>query len=226
MSEPRPRRSRSHIATTCLRDPSAAADGRPRPPPPRSPASHSPPPRVSARRLPSAAAGRPASASTSPPCATIPRAATTGPASRGGRKERAEARREKFAFFETQASRSSTASSLRRGRREDRAVLDACGITHVINCNAFVIPNYHERPPTSRRRRASRLAAAVQDAAPGCPRRGRRVGALHRFDFIRDCVDSAAASSCTAPGRQQERLGGRRLPMGGTTRRTSARSRG
>ena len=183
-------RARGHRDDSSAR-PSAAADAAPRPPRRASGLTLAAPARP-ASAAPLRRRGRPAVGPDLASCATIPRAATTGIASRGGRKERARGAGRSLRFSRRTAPRSSTALRLPAGRREDRAVLDACGITHVINCNAFVIPNYHERPPTS----------AAADAPPALPLRyktlwlqdapGEDVASVlfDCFDFIRDCVDS------------------------------------
>jgi hypothetical protein len=54
-------------------------------------------------------------------------------------------RREKFAFFEKHCTKIVDGVYVAgEGVARNRATLDAHGITHVINCNAFIIPNYFE----------------------------------------------------------------------------------
>jgi len=56
-----------------------------------------------------------------------------------------QVRREKFAFFEKHCTRIVEGVYVGGdGAARNRATLDAHGITHVINCNAFIIPNYFE----------------------------------------------------------------------------------
>ena len=196
MSElPTPTVALGDIATTRLRDPSAAADAAP----PAAPAALSgltlaAPARLGLGGSPSAAAGRPAVGLDLASLRDNSQGGDDGnpPPAAGGKSE-LEARREKFAFFETHCSPIVDGVYVSgEAVARDRAVLDACGITHVINCNAFVIPNYHERPPTS----------AAADAPPALPLRyktlwlqdapGEDVASVlfDCFDFIRDCVDS------------------------------------
>lgn len=191
---PTPTVALGDIATTRLRDPSAAADAAP----PAAPAALSgltlaAPARLGLGGSPSAAAGRPAVGLDLASLRDNSQGGDDGnpPPAAGGKSE-LEARREKFAFFETHCSPIVDGVYVSgEAVARDRAVLDACGITHVINCNAFVIPNYHERPPS-----------AAADTPPALPLRyktlwlqdapGEDVASVlfDCFDFIRDCVDS------------------------------------
>ena len=192
---PTPTVALGDIATTRLRDPSAAADAAPSAAPAAlSGLTLAAPARLGLGGSPSAAAGRPAVGLDLASLRDNSQGGDDGnpPPAAGGKSE-LEARREKFAFFETHCSPIVDGVYVSgEAVARDRAVLDACGITHVINCNAFVIPNYHERPPTS----------AAADAPPALPLRyktlwlqdapGEDVASVlfDCFDFIRDCVDS------------------------------------
>lgn len=56
-----------------------------------------------------------------------------------------QVRREKFAFFEKHCTKIVDGVYVAgEGVARNRATLDEHGITHVINCNAFIIPNYFE----------------------------------------------------------------------------------
>ena len=99
-------------------------------------------------------------------------------------------RRRKFDFFEKHCTRVADGLYVAgEAVAKNRATLDEHGITHVINCNAFIIPNYFEPD----------LNVQIP-LAPGYPRRGHLVASSSTASTSSAPPTATAdASSCTVP---------------------------